>query len=284
MALRPVDPASSPAPSRSTGGAPVSATWDKVETKLTRRCVICEIYGDTDSGRSTLALTAPGPIAYLHAYEKIEGLVQRAALTGKDIRTAAFGGSFRGTADEIMAQANRQADIAETLLYGAFDWARTIIVDTHNDLWEVMQLARLGSLTREGRNANDNRMGQLVYAEINNRWRAMFKKAKVMAETENRTSLILIGKTKVEYGKNERGQSEATGRTVRSGQKDTPYDCDVILRTRRSRKNVFSATIEKPWYSNLVRDMVIEEDSGLLSFPAIMGLITDTDASEWGGA
>ncbi len=53
--------------------------WEDAPTEFTRRSVVLEIYGDTGTGRTTLALTAPGTIAVLHAAEKLEGLFQREA-------------------------------------------------------------------------------------------------------------------------------------------------------------------------------------------------------------
>lgn len=259
---------------------PASVPWEEVSTKLDRRCVLMEIYGDSDTGRTTLALTAPGPIAYIHANEKKEGLIHNVKRAGTSIRMVNFGGAFRGSPDDVMREASAAVDLMETAIIDAYKWARSIILDTHTEAWEVIQLGRLGSLTREGRSEADNRRGQLVYSELNNRWRSLFKEFRVRAESDNRTNFIVIGQTKPEY-KATAGSSakQASGRTIRGGQKETLFLCDASVRTKRDPRGKFTAVIEKPWWNNLVRDLEVEGE--YMTFPEIMGFITDGDAEEW---
>lgn len=256
--------------------------WEEAPTEFDLRHVCMEIYGPTDTGRSTLALTAPGPIAYFHAHEKIAGLFEKFTRTGKMIRHHKFGGVFRGSPDDIQAQAMVSVDRFEKALTDAYSWARSIVIDTHTELWEIYQLARLGTMVRNDRNEKDNKMGQLVYTEINNRWLSMLKEFRVQQPTSNKpflTNLIIIGQTKDEYKKNKiTGKTESTGLAVSAGQKKVPFFCDVRVRTDyKKRENEFTATIEKPWWNNDVRNMELENSS----FSQIMSLITETDESEW---
>ncbi len=264
----------------------LSDLWEDVLTQSTRRSVCMEINGDTDTGKSTLALTAPGPIAYIHAYEKLEGIIQ-SARRSKDIKACKFGGMFRGDAEEVQVSASMSVERLERAISDAYKWARTIILDTHTESWTVYQLARLGSLTRAERSTKDNKRGQLVYTEINNRWNTMLKEFRIRQENplqSQPTNLILIGQTKDEYRKSQvTGQHEATGKTIRAGQKGVGYFCDLIVRTSYDKKaREFKATIEKPWYNNDMRGFVVSQESGLLSFPGILGLVTETDSEEWG--
>jgi hypothetical protein len=274
------DSSSSPLLSQSVSSSP-SIQWEDAPTELTRRCTVMEIFGETDTGKTTLALTAPGPIAYIHAHEKVEGVLQQARQNGKVIRVCPFGGAFRGGPEEIQKQASAQVAILEAAFYDAFTWAKSVILDTHTEAWQLYQLAKLGTLTREGRSEKDQKLGQLVYTEINSRWNSLFKTFRVHAEAENRTNLILIGRTKDEYKKIQ-GKKQSTGKTISAGQKDTFSSCDVRLRTRVRRSSndyTFSALVIKPWWNGMMRGEVFEDE--LMNFPQIMALIAQTDIDEW---
>lgn len=252
--------------------------WEEVPDELTQRCTAMEIYGDTDTGRSTLALTAPGPIAYLHAHEKVDGLVQRVKKSGRQIKVHRFGGSFRGSPSDVQAQCTVNISRFEAAYFHAYTWARSIIIDTHNELWSIYQLARLGSLSHAQRSEKDQRKGQLIYAEINNSFLSMLKEYRVRAGdplSDRHVNLILVGQIEDEYKNHEK-----TGKKVPVGQKKLGYFCDVRLSALYDkRKNEFSAEVVKPWYNQDMRGFVAK--GGVLKFSEIMSLITETDAEEW---
>lgn len=273
--------ASAAAPVVHTGNVPL---WDSVDD-LTPRSVLLEAVGENDSGRTTFALTAPGPIAYLHTYEKLGGLIQRALSSGKEIRPCGIGGVLRGSTAEVSRLAGNAADRMERALTDAYSWARSIVIDNHPDCWQIVQLARLGSMTREERSNDDKRMGQLVYGEMNARWNAIIKQYRVMAASGKRTNLIMIGKAGDEYKGN-----AATGRRVSQGMKDNPGNFDVRLWTKCELvtppgsprgtipDSVYSATILKPWHNGELRGF--EVPAVMLTFPAVMTMITGS-AKEW---
>lgn len=252
-----------------------SFEWEDVSTTPSRRAASILIYGDTDSGRSTLALTAPGPIAYIHGHEKVEGIIHSRR---KDvlIRQGKFGGILRGSPDEVQKRADEEFTKIEQAISDAYRWARTIIIDTETRLWEICQLARLGSLSHAQRSEKDQRRGQLVYQEINNRWSSLLSEFRVRLDSplqDKETNLILICKTVDEYR-----NKQATGKTIRKSQKDTGFFADVIVRTYQS-KGTFRAVIEKPWWNNDMRGFEMTDDT--ISFPLMMGLLTNTDTEEW---
>ncbi len=284
MALRPKSPSSlsnNDSPSSLPSSSPVSVQWEDAPTELTRRCAMVEIFGETDTGRTTLALTAPGPIAYIHAHEKVEGVLQIQRKLGKEIKVKKFGGMLRGSVDEMQKQATEQMNILEAAYYDAYGWARSVLLDTHTEAWQIYQIAHLGTLTREGRSERDQKKGQLVYAEINAKWLSLLKAFRVHAEAENRTNLILIGQVKDEYKKID-GKNQTTGKKLSAGQKGTPLACDVRLQTRLRKsagEYTFSAEIIKPWWNGAMRGESLEGD--LMSLPLILSLITETSQEEW---
>lgn len=259
--------------------SPPSHIWEQVSPELTRRCTLVEFWGGSDTGRSTLASTAPGPMAYIHGYEKVDGILEKIKREGKDVRVCKFGGALKGKTEEVQKLAQVEADKMEQAILDAYSWARTIVLDTHIEAWRIIQLARIGTLTQAERSDKDTRLGQLIYAEINNRWMNLFKLFRVQAEENNRTNFIIIGGEKEEYKKVAGGtRAQATGKMVRGGQKDVYSQCDLVIKTTQ-KNGEFSAVIEKPWYNNDVRG--VEIPSELLNFPEIMSLVTETDVGEW---
>lgn len=254
-----------------------TAEWEDAPEEFTRRSTIMTVYGDTGSGRTTLALTAPGPIALIHAAEKIDGIVQKFS-RDKKIRVHNFGAVFRGGDEsEIAAQAMEVWRKFESAYYDAYGWARTIVIDTHTELWELIRIAYFGDLKPSTGRVDAN------YGPVNARWRSLLKHYR----QQEGTNLILLGQTKDEYkskktatGKD--GMGERTGNTIHAGQKEVLIGSDVVVRTRINvKEGEFSSVIEKPWMNGPM--LGFECDAEMSNFPVIMGLITDTDAEEWGG-
>ena len=259
---------------------PADNLYEDVTSDLTRRCVLMEVCGDADTGKSHFALTAPGPICYVHFMEKVDGLLEGAASRGVTIRQCKIGDVLRGNSKAIIDLAEVAAQRLELAITGAYEWARTIIVDTHTEAWEVVQLAKLGGLTPDTKDEDQVRKGQLVYAELNARWASMMKEFRINGVKYNRTNLIFIGQTKAEYKKVAGStRAEATGRTVSAGQKQMSFHMDVRLRTYY-KNGVYSATCEKPWFNDAMRGFEFSGDD-MLNFPVVMSMITGTDESEW---
>lgn len=253
--------------------------YEEVSAEFTRRCVLMEIYGDQDTGKSTLATTAPGPICYVHFMEKVDGLLEAAAQRGVVIKQCKIGDVLRGTTERVMDIAEEAAARMEAAITGAYPWARTIIVDTHTEAWQVVQLAKLGGLTPDTKDESLVRKGQLVYAELNARWASLMKEFRINADRSNRTNLIFIGQTSAEYKKIAgSNRAENTGRTVSAGQKQMPFFMDVRLRTHY-RNGEYSAVCEKPWFNDAMRGFEFTGEQ--LNFAEIMSMITGVDANEW---
>jgi hypothetical protein len=248
-----------------------SVKWEPAPTEFTRRCVSMLIYGDTDTGRTTLALTAPGPIGFAHAAEKIEGIIQKAARE-KKVHTVNFGGVFRGSPQEIADQANPIWTRLAARWYDGYRWARTLIMDSDTEAWELLRLARFGEVTPRGRTEN-------LYGPVNAEWRSMFKQFR----QQDACNVITIGETKDEYREVNKGgvrSSERTGRTVRAGQKEMAYMADVVIRCDRTGiGGDFTATIEKGWFNAHSEGMTVENEDCRFSY--LMSLITETEESEW---
>lgn len=243
------------------------AIWEEAPTELTRRAIFMQIYGETSTGRTTLALTAPGPIALLHAAEKIDGIVQPFARE-KEIKVHNFGGTLRGKPEEIAAQAQRNLAGFLAAWDDAYSWARTIVIDTHTEIWELLRLARFGTLTPRGSIA-------AMYGPLNNDFRSIFKRFREQdLNGGGGVNVVAVGQIRERYR-----NDKPTGKMEPAGQKEIPYYADITVRTDRTKKGGFKATIEKGWYNSMAEGLDLEDD--LMTFPMVMALITETDESEW---
>lgn len=253
--------------------------WNRVSSSFTTRRVFMEIAGDTGSGRTTLALTAPGPIAILHFGEKIDGIANLAA--AKDVRELSFSPFYPpGLSDKEVADIAWQSwQSFETAWCDAFHWARTIIMDTHTDAWEAIRFGYFGDVKPDG-----GRM-ELNWGPVNGRWSSLLKMVRSPEVTSN---VILIGATEDEYKDTINtktglpGIGKKTGLTVRKGQKSIPRICDVSIRTRKDARG-FSSYLEKAWMSgNLEYERSGLELAGSEStFANWMAMITGTMPGEW---
>lgn len=246
--------------------------WVSAPTEFTRRCVHMDIVGETGTGRTSLALSAPGPIGLAHTAEKIHGVVQRYAKQ-KQVRMVNFGGTFVGSPQEISNQSVPLWNGMTSAWYAAINtWAKTVIMDTATEGWEMIRLARFGTPKPQGRTDN-------LYGPVNAEWLSLFKHAR----SQERCNVITIHQVKDEYldkinrstGKQE---SVKTGRLVRAGQKSMPYVADVIIETTKV-DGAFVATIRKGWFNAMTEGTEFRDDE--ISFSSIMAYITETEVSEW---
>lgn len=281
-----------------------SSLWEDAPTEIERRSVILEVYGDSGTGRSTFAFSAPPPIAYLFAAEKTEGIVQRAQMRarqmGSNVRVHNFGAVFTGQDNDAIAlQAKPVLDALLAAFYDSLNWARTIILDTHTEAWELFRIGHFGSFKPEGGRVDSN------YGPVNALWRSMFKAARLketcnfivigqtkdewVTKSKNPTAGAEGGIAKVAFSSQRKGKGgsdgigERTGRTVRAGQKEIVPLCDVIVRTNKlfedTGGSTFSSRIEKGWYNAEYEGMEFPAEKS--NFSNVMAVLTESDPAEW---
>lgn len=242
-----------------------SSMWTDVSGEITRRVVHMQLYGETGTGRTSVALSAPGPIALMHADEKIDGIVEPFVRDGKKVRTYNFGGTFSGSTEQIASQANEAMKDFYRAWADAFTWARTVILDTHTELWELLRLARFGKLAQ---------VKPIHYGPVNAEWQSIFK----MFRRQDKANLICIGKIREKYDKNDK----PTGKMEQAGQKDFGYLSDIRIRMDKSitKSGVeFSGMIEKAWFNAQMEGTELPE--AMLTFPEILETITEIPSTEW---
>lgn len=256
--------------SSTSSASTTSDGWEDAPSELEKRTVHMDIVGPEGTGRTRLALTAPGPIALINADEKIQGVVQPFVRSGKKIKVATFG--FQAS-DDYKDTAIRASEVWSKVAgwhKDALNFARSCVVDTATESWEMLRLARFGTLKPEGRVDN-------LYGPVNAEYRSLIKKFR----GQDSTNLITIHQEKEKYKESiQAGKkvSVATGTMVRAGFKEMGYLADIVVQTSKEDGKFF-ATITKGWFNATVEGMVLEDDD--IRFSYILSLITGLDEEEF---
>ena len=169
-------------------GTQFNATPDKVS--IPRR-VVMAITGKYGSGKTHLACTAPGAIAYYNFDKGDEGVVDKAIAAGKVIYKINYpvpeALKKQGDAEAIKAAASdiwakHDADY-ETSFRAGF---ATDIVDTATEQYELLRLARFGKTEQ---------VNKYAYGPVNAEYRRFIRRAL----DNSSTNLILLHRTKKTY-------------------------------------------------------------------------------------
>lgn len=245
--------------------------WEEVSTEFTSRSAMIELWGDTSTGRTRFALSAPGSIALIHTGEKIAGIVEEFRRI-KDIKqiNCSLPGIVPGMdVKEVSALAVKVEKRFMEYYYEAISCGdfRTVIIDLHTDLWEVSRLGAFGKLKP------DTGLPMVNYPEINARWNSLV----IRGQNQDRVNIIWIGSSADEWA-----GSKKTGNRVReSHYSQLPVKCHVVLNMQRDSMNGrYKALVQKAWMGDKDwRDKYIDQDQ--LTFANVMSTFTDTEPEEW---
>ncbi len=247
--------------------------WKPAPKTLDRRCILMVVYGDQGSGKTSLALSTPGPTAFFSYLENDEGKLQRFS-NDKEIVTFKFARSYSFKANDVVIA---EATKLETEFRAAFNdaiggidkggeyhqgWARTIIIDTVRGFRELQRNADFGGLDVKKRSTS--------YAGLNARFAQYIFRFKEEAERVNQTNLILVARTEPEWKRigNDTMDSK-TGRTLYSGHGTEEFDAEVRVRTHFDPDTKqFSAKLEKPFIDAQTVNTVYE--GAMCNFAMIM--------------
>jgi hypothetical protein len=248
--------------------------WEDAPTEFTSRSgVVIELWGPTGSGRTSLALSAPGPIYLIQYHEKINGLVQKYAKS-KEIKIFKAGGTFIGEPDEIRLSAWGAMEAAESAYYDSFKHARTVVIDTYPEAWELERLAEFGAPKPSSGPV------QLNYGPPNNRWNSMVNYARDMAD-EQGINVFWIGQTEDEWKDTGGAFGKKTGKQVRvsnSAAAKVALKSNVRIELYKSGSN-FMSKIIKGWFNADSEDVEFQDEDS--TFANIIGTVTNTKPKEW---
>jgi len=168
-----------------------------------KRRLILSIEALEGAGKTRCTLTTPGPSAFIHFDYGLEGVIEPFQSV-KPIYIATVKLNFNGTRERIIAAAEEELAKVEKNYQTALTQARTIVIDTGSELWELLRLAAFGKLEK---------VMPHQYAEVNQTMTRLIKLA-----YDSEANLLLTHRLKAEWINDKR-----TGAYEFSGMKDIPF-------------------------------------------------------------
>lgn len=259
----------------------MSSLWTPAPTEFSQRAAVINIAGPTDTGRTTLALSAAGPIALIHTAEKIRGIIEPFAVK-KDIKTVCLRMPFRkGTDIEKMREACKPlVDRFYEAYFDSFSWAKTRVIDTDDQLYTLFQMASFGTPTPE------SKRGALNWMEMNAEWMSIVKHARQHTDS---STIFISGMSDewitVKSPTTGKQTKRKTDRLVRDGHACIPAGCDVCIRTKQIMKDgaaQFQSTVTKGWMSSRELNGVFTMTGAASTLPVIMtAVVPGSTMEEW---
>ena len=257
-----------------------SADWESLDAtrSVMRRGVFMDITGLEGAGKSSLAMTAArlGGLAYIDIDQSFDRAKQPESKKARDnvkvlpIRYAV------GVTEELIKTSCAAAwgVMERKMAEAAATWARSEVVDTGTETWELARLAAQGTLNPKGK-----RMDR-VYGPINAKVRQLLRS---IYRTHGK-HLITIHQLKDEYVdkmKDGEIQSVRTGKMVRAGFKEIGYLSDVVVRCFREKDEFKAEIVMCKLAPNgpSLEGLVVEGDQ--LDFLEIVMHATGTEEGDW---
>jgi hypothetical protein len=226
----------------------------------TKPRIILSISALEKCGKTHFGLSAPGPIAMFNTDTGEEGVIEK--FPNKNIQIMSIDRVDENSADQAPKEFKRFKEAYMDVLRG--NYARTILIDTATEIWEILRMARFGKLTQ---------VMPYQYGPVNAEYRALIRDAYNYDK-----NVILLHKMKAQYINDKR-----TGEYERAGFSDTGFLVQVNAQMYRY------APEDGGDFAMFIRDcrqtpeIAGEELVGpLCSFPFLASMvIPSVDPSEW---
>ncbi len=260
-----------PTDPRSKQAQAAAASRFHLSTEPPRHRLIVSVCGREKEGKTHFALTAPGALGYFGIDIGDEGVVQKFQ-DDKQVYVSHYRlklPSRGANTQEVATQSEAMWDDIREDLYYSMEHHRSTILDTADETWAVLRLARFGKL---------DQVKPHHYGPVNAEFRDIFREA-----YDHSSNLILLHKVKKEYV-----DDKATGRYERAGFSETGFLVQVEITCYRVKPddrddesdNGFRARIDSCRQNP---DIVGEVLQGpMLSFPMLAQMVfPDSQQGDW---
>lgn len=255
-----------------------SNDWEEIPAATTRpkRGVLVNVDGLEGMGKSSLALTMAklGMIAYVDIDQSIDRAQRPVVKKGRKFEAKLIPIRYKASLSEAENKAQcgpAWNKIRTGGLEASEKWAKTVIVDTADEAWEILRLGAFGTVTPKGRTDS-------LYGPVNASYRQWLR----TMHRHNMAHVILVNKMKEIWKKGADGQSSRTGKFERVGFKELGYLADMSLTAFVDDRGKFMVRIDMcklaPNGPSLQGTEYEVEDMDL---PAILCMATDTELEEW---
>ena len=227
---------------------------------VVKRRLILSVEGLEGCGKTRFTLTAPAPIAFINFDYGLEGIVEPFQ-EQKPIYVATVKLNFTaGSREKIIEAAEKELDAVETNYQTALKQARTIVIDTGSELWELLRLAAFGKL---------DKVMPHQYAEVNQQMTRLIKLA-----YDSEANLILTHRLKEQWVNDKR-----TGLYEFAGMKDIPFLVQAHARLWTDGDGYHLKVGTCRQNAGVVG---LELVNGMISFPALAGFVfPDSEEKDW---
>jgi hypothetical protein len=224
-----------------------------------KRRLILSLEALEGCGKTRFTLTAPAPIAFINFDYGLEGVIEPFQQE-KPIYVATVKLDFTGERGKIMEAAEKELAKVETNYQTALKQARTIVIDTGSELWELLRLAAFGKL---------DKVMPHQYAEVN---QAMTRLIKLAYDSE--ANLLITHRLKEQWINDKR-----TGLYEFAGMKDIPFLVQAHARMWTDEQGYHLKVGKCRQNASVVGLELVNE---MITFPTLAQFVfPDSDEKDW---
>lgn len=256
---------------RSSSSQRAAASRFQLANAPVARRLIMSVFADEKCGKSHFAFTAPGPIGCISIDYGIDGVIQKFQ-DEKQIKVSKYRLKIppKGADMNQVASASVEMwdDILEDFHYSIANH-RTTVVDTGDEAWAILRLARFGKL---------DQVKPHHYGPVNAEFRDLYREA-----YDGPNNLIMLHKSKAEYV-----DDRKTGKKERAGFSDTGFLVQVELKLSKLPLDDRDDASDNGFRGRIIScrqnpDIEGQELQGpMLSFPIVAQIVfPDSSASDW---
>jgi len=231
-------------------------------------------------GKTHFSLTAPKPLVYYNMDVGLEGVVHKFSKYRDQILEYPLPvpDMVRRNEDSAQDEAEKIWDKFEASFDDTIRTSdiRTVVVDTATELWELLRLARFGSLNKIKGFGKD--AAKFAYGPVNAEFRRFLRQ--ILDKSDK--NLILLHKMKAEYIANER-----TGNWERAGFSDIDFIAQAVIELDRINptpddpETTFKLTVVDSRHNPTVNGTELTDP--MCNFPFLASMIIEgTTPEDWG--
>jgi hypothetical protein len=241
-----------------TTSAPFLPGFTRAQSVVKHRLIL-SVEGLEGCGKTRFTLTAPAPIAFVNFDFGLEGVIE-SFQQQKAIYVATVKLDFAGERGKVIEAAEKELAKVETNYQTALKQARTIIIDTGSELWELLRLAAFGKLEK---------VMPHQYAEPNQQMTRLIKLA-----YDSDANLILTHRLKEQWINDKK-----TGAFEFSGMKDVPYLVQAHARMWTDEQG-YHLRIGKCRQNSTVVGLELVND--MITFPTLASFVfPESEEKDW---
>jgi hypothetical protein len=223
--------------------------WTRLNEDNTPDRLVCAVWGEPKTGKTTFALTFPDPVYYFNMDWGLEHHIQRLVQEGREVYKADYisnKAEFTEAEAELMLKAFEN-DYAAALKDGR-QRGGTIVLDTSTQLWQLASKVFLDDIKKRRK---DEKIFPFDYASANAYFQNLINQVKVTP-----MNMVMIQRAKEVYN----AQGQPTGMLEIQGNNQVPYLAGLVLQMSLTEEG-HMGRIDASWDSSKLIGMELKDPS-----------------------